>query len=166
MTAYSPEAWEAYFLANAGAAAALAGLLFVGISINVRQIVESGRLTGRALEAFALLGGVLIASVLVAVPAITREALGVTLLIVGIALWLTVSAQHARSIGQRDPAAPPGSVLVRITLGQASTLPVIVAALSLLADGGGGLYWLVAAVVVSYIAALVDAWVLLIEILR
>ncbi len=35
-----------------------------------------------------------------------------------------------------------------------------------LALRGGGLYWLVVAIVVSFVAALLDAWVLLIEIQR
>ena len=43
---------------------------------------------------------------------------------------------------------------------------VVAAGLSLLADGGGGLYWLVPAVLLATISGLVNAWVLLIEILR
>ncbi len=43
---------------------------------------------------------------------------------------------------------------------------VVAAGLSLLADGGGGLYWLVPAVRLATVAELVNAWVLLVEILR
>ena len=43
---------------------------------------------------------------------------------------------------------------------------VIVAGASLVAQAGGGLYWLVPATVFMIVAGLVNTWVLLIEILR
>ena len=170
MTAYSPEAWETFFLGNAGAAAALAGLVFVGVSINVETIVASRRLTGRALEAIVVLGSVLVYSLLVLVPDITTTGLGIALAVVGVVTWLIVSGIERRSVpllgGQRNPDAPPGSTAAVIAFGQAATLPVVIAGVTLLADGGGGLYWLVAAVIFSYVTALGNAWVLLIEIRR
>jgi hypothetical protein len=170
VTGYQPDAWNSFFLANAGAAAALAGLVFVGVSINVATIVKSQRLTGRALEAFTLLASTLIVSVLVLVPRITTTGLGIALAVVGLVVWLTVSAQHARTLptfgGEPDDAAPRGSTTARILLGQMATLPVLVAAGSLMAESGGGIYWLVGAIVIAYTAALINAWVLLIEILR
>ncbi len=41
---------------------------------------------------------------------------------------------------------------------------VIAAGISLLAGGGGGLYWLVPAVLIGILSGLLNAWVLLIEI--
>ena len=49
---------------------------------------------------------------------------------------------------------------------QMAALPVVVCGVSLVCGRGGGLYWLVAGVVLSFVCALLDAWVLLIEILR
>jgi hypothetical protein len=40
--------WEGLFLAGAGASAALAGLLFVAISINLDRILKGRGLPGRA----------------------------------------------------------------------------------------------------------------------
>jgi hypothetical protein len=37
---------------------------------------------------------------------------------------------------------------------------------SLLAAGGGGLYWLVPSVLAAIVFGLIDAWVLLVEIMR
>jgi hypothetical protein len=170
MTAYAPGAWETFAAANAGAAAALAGLLFVGVTINVEVIVASRRLTGRALEAFVLLTSVLVVSVLLLVPEISATGLGIALLVAGVAFWAVVSALHARSLpafgGETDVHAPPGSSAMRIIAGQAATVPTIVAGVTLLTESGGGLYWIVGGVLFAYLAALTNAWVLLIEIRR
>ena len=40
---YDPETWHDFFLASAGAAAALTGLLFIGLSLHVRYIASSSR---------------------------------------------------------------------------------------------------------------------------
>ncbi|MEJ0014046.1 MAG: hypothetical protein WDN07_00055 [Actinomycetota bacterium] len=37
---------------------------------------------------------------------------------------------------------------------------------SLISGGGGGLYWILAATILAFLAASVNAWVLLVEILR
>jgi modulator of FtsH protease len=68
--------------------------------------------------------------------------------------------------GEVDAAAPPGSAAMRIAAGQAATVPTIVAGVTLLTESGGGLYWLVGGVLFAYVAALTNAWVLLIEIRR
>ena len=55
MHAYSTAGWESLFVAEAGASAALAGLLFVAISINRERILQGAGLPGRAGEAMVLL---------------------------------------------------------------------------------------------------------------
>jgi hypothetical protein len=170
VTAYTPAAWETFAAANAGAAAALAGLLFVGVSINVNEIVQSRRLTGRAFEAFMLLVSTLVVSVLVLVPDISETGLGIALVVVGAIGWLAVTRQHVRALprfgGEDDGNAPKGSSTVRITLGQLAIVPIAIAGITLLVGCGGGLFWVAPAVIFAYVAALTNAWVLLIEILR
>ncbi|HEX2746304.1 MAG TPA: hypothetical protein VHN16_18150 [Streptosporangiaceae bacterium] len=41
--AYNPETWHDFFIAAAGAAAALSGLIFVAVSINLRDILTEER---------------------------------------------------------------------------------------------------------------------------
>ena len=56
--------------------------------------------------------------------------------------------------------------VARVVLGQVATLPFVAAGLAVLGRGVGGLYWLVASVVLSFLVAVADAWVLLVEIHR
>jgi hypothetical protein len=56
--------------------------------------------------------------------------------------------------------------LVNMFLSQIATLPYIIAGIFVLVRGTGGLYWLVPAILFSFIKAILDAWVLLVEINR
>ena len=51
-------------------------------------------------------------------------------------------------------------------LAQAAVLPLPVAGLSLLLGVGGWLYWLAPGIILGVVVAVLDSWVLLIEILR
>jgi modulator of FtsH protease len=167
VTGYTVDAWESFFVANAGAAAALAGLLFVGVSINLETIAPSGQLTRRALEAFSLLVTVLFISVLGLVPDISTTLLGWLLAAIGALLAALVVSVSARTfVTGTDDGVPAASPAARMALGLAAATPLIIAGVTLAADGGGGLYWVAPAVLFSYLAALANAWVLMIEILR
>jgi modulator of FtsH protease len=82
-TAYTASEWSDLFVASAGAGAALAGLLFVAISINVERILTFPGLPDRALEALVVLLGVVVASVLCLAPGVDGDALGWLLLAEG-----------------------------------------------------------------------------------
>jgi hypothetical protein len=49
---------------------------------------------------------------------------------------------------------------------QVAVLPLLAAGVSLLVGAGGGLYWLVPGIVLCLVVGVLDAWVLLVEILR
>ncbi len=80
------EAWSDLFVASAGASAALAGLVFVAISINVEAIVRNKGLPGMGLVTIMLLLGVLIVSLFGLVPDQSNEDLGIELLVMSI-IW-------------------------------------------------------------------------------
>ena len=50
VAAYDPAEWTDLFVAMAGASAALAGLVFVAVSINVERILQYAGLPERALQ--------------------------------------------------------------------------------------------------------------------
>jgi hypothetical protein len=49
--AYTTAGWESLFVAEAGASATLAGLLFVAVSINLARVLEHPGLPGWAMGA-------------------------------------------------------------------------------------------------------------------
>lgn len=74
MTAYDP-AWHDPYVAIAGAAAALSGLIFVAVKINLDRILSSLLLTARAAESLAILVMRLVISLLMLAPDQTPAAL-------------------------------------------------------------------------------------------
>jgi hypothetical protein len=162
--------WHDFFLAQAGAAGVLTGLVFVGVSINLEKIVSnpSSGLAGRAAEALILLVAVLLASVLVLVPGQGVGVLGAEVLVVGIAAWgwiVAIQLPRLRDWGTMR-ADLRGPFVLRVVVGQVATLPLVIAGVAVLSVGPGGLYWLMAGTVFSILAALFEAWVLLVEINR
>lgn len=162
---YDPSAWYDFGVAAAGSAAALAGLVFVAVSINLDRILAYPSLPDRVGETVVLLVAALVEALLLLAPGQSRIALGAEVIAIGTAAWVIVTATHVRLRRHRAHTTPPQR-RVRIVAGQLASLPALVAGVSLLVHAGGGLYWLLAGVTLSVLAAVFNAWVLLIEIAR
>ena len=162
--------WHDFFLAQAGAAGVLTGLVFVGVSINLEKIVSdpSSGLTGRAAEALILLVAVLTTSLVLLVPGQGTTPVGAEVLAVGLAAWGWVGAIQLLRLKGWPGMAPElrRAFVLRVALGQAATLPFVAAGIAVLAGGLWGLYCLAAGMVFSILVALFGAWVLLVEINR
>jgi hypothetical protein len=161
---FNPPAWSAFFSAQISGSAALAGLIFVAVSINLSKIIASRLLAARAGKALVTLTGVLLLSTVCLAPGQSLHWLGWKLTILGGALW--VAASWASIAVRKNPHISRRRTMILAALMQGSSLPWLVAGISLLAGRGGGLEWLLPGVVLSYLAALIDAWVLLVEIHR
>jgi hypothetical protein len=127
VTGYTTEGWGELFLAEAGASAALGGLLFVAVSINLERIVALRSLPGAALGS--------------------------------IVIWI-------RALRAPIPDQPRFVPVLSVVVTQAATVPMVIAGVSLLLRAGGGLYWLVPGMAFSLVVAVVNAWVLLVEVVR
>jgi len=87
--------WSNFFLGELGAAAALAGLLFVSVSVNQTKILQLGRMADRGLEALAMLMLVLVVASLPLVPGQPPRLLGGEIFVVA-ALTLVATVQLQR----------------------------------------------------------------------
>jgi hypothetical protein len=170
--AYTSGSWSEFATAHVGASAALLGLVFVGLTINLRDVVASRLLVNRAAEAVILLGSVLATSTVVLIPGQGRDALSAELIVLAGAIVAAIyllqrGAAEAEAASGDDHDGPPRvSIFLRRVFGIGSPVLVGIAGITLAATSGGGLYWLPAAVVAAYMGAVANAWVLLIEILR
>jgi hypothetical protein len=167
--AYSAGAWHELFIASAGAAAALSGLIFVAVSINLASILAteeklgSSYLTGRALESLVALLIVLAISIVGLDPSINRVAFAVVLAFCsGVSGVSPVRAVTA----YRHSGVKPVAFNLRLLLASLLAGTYAVCAGTLLAHGGGGLHWLPAAFILAIAIAASNAWILLVEVLR
>lgn len=165
MAAYDPSRWTDLFVATAGASAALAGLLFVAVSINLERILSYEGLPERALETLLLLVGVLVISILALMPGQSAQAVGAEALVFGLLLAAAVFRLPAPR-DQETGVEPAHWRVGRLAVRAIGTIPFAIGGLSLLLETGGGLYWVAAGIVLAIIGGVVNAWVLLIEILR
>jgi modulator of FtsH protease len=163
--AYQAEAWADFGVAVAGAGAALAGLVFVALSINLERILAGYRLTARAGHTLMLLAAPLVIALLLLIPGQSESALGTELVVLGAVTgaWLAVlNRPWLRSPEQpllswiTNSAIPAGLLSVATVVGGLGTITGTL----------GGLYWLPAGVIAAFVGALLNAWVLLVEILR
>jgi hypothetical protein len=136
--------WENFFVAEIAASAPLAGLVLLGVSLNLEQVMTHPvyGLPGRALEALVMLLAVLVISTLMLVPEQTLGLVGAELLGVGLVNWTVVVALQLLQLKnlRRLEREFRWHFVIRVILGQAATLPFVVAGIVVLANGVGGLY--------------------------
>jgi len=109
--------------------------------------------------------GILLSCSLLLVPDQSLLAIGTEILLCGLAIWGLVSYLDVKRLRQTEKAylsyEPP-----RFVLTQVASLPYIIAGILLVAGNESGLYWIVPAIIASFIKSFFDAWVLLVEINR
>ncbi len=163
--AYTADHWADFGVATAGAAAALAGLLAVAISINLERILQFPSLPHRARQTLILFTLPLVTALLLIVPGQPRAALGSELLVIGLVTGAFMLVTDART-PMSEQETQFSRLFARILPSIVTSGCLAAAGATLIAEGGGGLYWLVPAVLAAIIFGLVNAWVLLIEIQR
>ena len=165
MDGYSFANWGPAFTATAGAAAALTGLLFVALSINLKQIISNPGLIARSIEVLIVLAAVLFLSTLLLMPGQPNEVAVIEIAATAVAVSVVVGRIQLRTdlkalgitrfqFGMRVMGAHTGPLLL------------LVGAISLAAQSGGGLYWVVPALLAMIAVSIIGAWVMLVEILR
>ena len=157
--------WSSFFSAIVSASATLTGLIFVGVSISLNRVLSIPVMPTRALNALALLVGVLLASILCLIPFQKVFMLGIELFILGVAIWVLTFFLGKDSLKKIDEEYKKMGVLDFITT-QLSVIFYPVSGIIILFTDLTGIYWLIPGIVISIIKAILDAWVLLIEIHR
>ena len=140
-------AWGTFAAITGSSAAALAGLLFVTVSLHSKEIANYEPVAFRAFNALIMFVMVLFVSLLIVIPGQGYRALGIELIaLVAFTLFVMVSYTS----GNVDP---PITVFV--------LLPTLAAGIVLVVGAHAGLYVLVAAMLASLAFGALTTWLLL-----
>ena len=157
--------WNDLYMATAGASAALTGLIFVGISINLTKILSIPGLPERALISLVLLLNILIVSILFLVPGQTSNTQGVELTIISLLVWVMIFRFDVR-IFQRKERSYRMQYIFNFLVNQVATILFILTGITLTTCYENSENFIVTAILLSIIKSVLDGWVLLVEINR
>jgi hypothetical protein len=161
--------WHDFFLAASGASAALLGLLFVGVSINLAAMARDERLDlrARASQAFANLIFVLVIALLMLVPDPHPTAIAINLGLIA-TIGLVRVAKNLRPIIERRTRLPDWLGLVRrMSWTAIADLVLIFTAWRIWqSTDAGSLQNLVIVVFVLLLGAADASWEILVEVSR
>jgi hypothetical protein len=157
--------WDSFFMAEVGASAALAGLIFVSITINLQRIVANPSVTARAFQALLLLIGTFIWAALLLVPGQSPAEQGAELLAVTVALWAVLDVFEL-SAWRRASALYRGFLTGHSIQIQIPYVFAVIGSVALLLSSSSAFYWFVPATLATFLIAILEAWVLSVEILK
>jgi modulator of FtsH protease len=160
------EGWGDFFVAVTGAAAALAGLIIVAMSVTIKEILASRALPSRAATTISSLVLIRVIAVLSLIPHQTDVALGIEITVaalVGLAPPIMMVQRMATDDSYRR------STISRVFIGLLGIAPValaVLAGLFLIAGSVAALPLVAASCVTVFAASMLNAWVLLVEVQR
>lgn len=160
------EGWGEFYVGEVGAAAALAGLLFVAISINIEKILAYPTLPARAAQTLFIVSSALVVGCFGLFPGQAAvmfgwEAIVVYLLLLCSGVVQVMTLRHFRKTdGPLVWLIVPTGVLLVVTV------PGLVGGVLLLNGYPVGAYWIGVDTILSFLGTLLGGWVLLVEILR
>ena len=157
--------WHDLFVVTGGASAALTGLIFVGVSQNLTRILSFESLPNRALLSLVLLLNILIVSVLFLIPGQSTSVLGTEVLSVEIIFYIIVLRLDISTY--KSTVAPyKKQYRIHMAVDQLAALPYLIAGIFIVYSGEKGVNIIVPGIIFSFIKAIFDSWVLLVEINR
>lgn len=158
--------WANFFVAAAGASAALAGLVFVALSVNISSILRAPNLPPRAAATIGALILILVSSMAVLIPE-PAPALGFEIVLFGLyGCWLQFVSAREGFAARIRLQRPKWEAILNAALGQIQILPFVVGGVLLLTGRDSGFYFVASGCIAVFVFSVLNSWVLLVEILR
>jgi modulator of FtsH protease len=159
---YKPDEWRDFFLATTGAAAALAGLVFVAVSIHLDVVVQNVTRRNRARNMLTGFTAAFLICALVLMGGQSHQAVGAEWLVVATGALVTYVhhyVQAARRGGRKALLRPD-----RLVLGVTCYAAQIVGAVVLIFGYIAGLYVAAVGLIASFAVLISGAWLLLVAV--
>jgi hypothetical protein len=157
---YQPAEWHDFFLVTGTGAAALAGLVFVAMSINLDVVAQNATHRGRAINMLTGFTGAFIVCALALMGGQSHQAVGAEWFVVATVagvLYVGTYVQAAKGGGVQAELRPD-----RLAGGVTCYVAQIVGAVVLILGDIAGLYVAAVALIVSFALLISGAWLLLV----
>ncbi|WP_322411597.1 hypothetical protein [Microbacterium invictum] len=159
-------AWSDFNVAIVGATAALAGLVIVAASVNIREVIQARSVTARLGAGIVALVVALSIAAIGVIPALDVVAYGA--IILALTAVGAVFPWHAARVILRTP--PPSDdtrpPVIKAVIGFVPIAAYAVAGIAMLLGHPWGLYAAAAAALLTIASALLVSWIALVEVLR
>ncbi|HET9729633.1 MAG TPA: hypothetical protein VFR41_09450 [Acidimicrobiia bacterium] len=161
LDAYRPDQWHDFFVLVGSGAAALTGLVFVALSLNVNAITQEAAHRYRAIDNLSGMAGVFVICALVLMGGQDHRAVGIEWFAVAALAIAVYLHGYGQAVRLRGNAAllRGGRVVVMAVLYAAQ----LVGAAVLVADYVAGLYLAAIAMVAALAFMITGAWLLVVE---
>jgi len=153
--------WHDFGVTIGGLAGALTGLLFVAVSIKSDTLAKSRSLSSRAAQTLVLFMTPVLAAIFLVAPQ-PGDALGGELVALAAASGATLFVLDRR--GGHDETNRVARYIERASPNLITSVLFGVAGITFLASAGGGLYWLIPAVVTGLVGGVINAWLFLVRV--
>jgi hypothetical protein len=144
-----PAAWQNFYLMMGTANAAITGLVFVALSIHLREVLDHPILKPRAVLALVVLTTQIVIAAVVLTPQ-SRELMGLEIFVLN-GIFLAVNLRQRAAVTLN--AAALTSLAIR--------LAYVYASISLIVGVGGGFYILGLVLVLTLARTMASCWALL-----
>jgi hypothetical protein len=159
------EDWSQFNVAMAGATAALAGLLIVAMSVNLKTIMASKSLPVRMATVLATLLLALAATALGLAPGQPSWAFGLEVLS-GVLIAAVFEVRAIRAI-RHDQLVTSASRMLKAVAGIVPITAYLIGSLLLIAGSAvAGLWFFAAGAILAIASAILHSWIVLVEVLR
>lgn len=158
-TAYQPAAWHDLYLMVGTVAGGLTGLIFVAVSLHLREVLRDPWHRGTAGSSLLALMSVVLISGAVLIPGQPLPLLGAEIVVVA----LVSPAYSARALPHL-PSRRRLPALIEIGTGMAGSLLAIAAGSSLAVHAGGGLWLLLPGAAIALGSSVFNAWRLMVDV--
>jgi len=158
---YDPEQWNNFFVLVGSGSAALTGLVFVAITINLKGVAKDATHRYRAINMLSGFTSILVVSSLALMGHQTYRTLGIEWLIVSV-LAVAINTNGYIQAFRLDGSSRYALSYVRMIGGSACYLGQIIGSVMLLSGSGTGAYVGAIALIITFCYLISGSWLLIV----